>query len=172
MKTQDFQGREPRLAVEEYFLGRTRAWGIFEDRFGTLRRQFVVTIDGSWDPQARMLTLDEHFVYGDGETERRVWSIRKLDEHRYEGTADGVAGLAVGESYGNALNWRYEFDLKVGASVWRVRFDDWMFLLDPDVLVNRATVSKLGFALGTVSLFFRRQAATPSEGAGLPPGAE
>ena len=38
MKPEQFAKAEPKLKVEEYFLGRTRGWGIFEDRFGDLRR--------------------------------------------------------------------------------------------------------------------------------------
>jgi hypothetical protein len=49
MKPEDTPVREPRFRIEEYFPGRTRAWGIFQDRFGRLRRQFTVDIDGTWD---------------------------------------------------------------------------------------------------------------------------
>lgn len=154
MKPEDFQGREPRLLIEDYFAGDTRAWGLFEDRFGTLRREFVVDIAGTWDGET--LTLVEDFAYADGETDQRIWTIRKLDDHRYEGTADDVIGKAEGVSYGNALNWHYTLALKVGDSVWNVRFDDWMFLQRDDVLVNRARVSKFGIEIGEVTIFFRK----------------
>ena len=160
MKPEDFEGREPRLLIEDYFAGDTRAWGLFEDRFGTLRREFVVDIAGTWDGET--LTLVEDFAYADGETEQRIWTIRKLDDHRYEGTADDVVGTAEGLSYGNALNWRYTLALKVGDSVWNVRFDDWMFLQRDDVLVNRARVSKFGIEIGEVTIFFRKPDARSS----------
>lgn len=153
MQPQDFAGAEPRLVLEDYFRGKTRAWGLFEDRFGNLRRQFVVDIDGTWD--GATLTLDEHFVYADGETDRRVWRITKLDDHTYEGRADDVVGVATGEAYGNALNWRYDLDLKVGERTWRVHFDDWMFLQPNGILMNRARVSKFGLTIGTVILAFQ-----------------
>ena len=156
MKPSDFSKAEPLLRIEDYFVGQTRAWGIFEDRFGNLRRQFEVDIQGSWDGEA--LVLDERFRYRDGETDRRIWTIKKIDEHRYEGSADDVIGTATGESYGNALNWRYDFDLKVGESTLRVHFNDWMFLQSSGVLVNRARVSKFGIAIGEVTLFFQKAA--------------
>ena len=37
-----------------------------------------------------------------------------------------------------------------------VHFNDWMFLQDDDILINKATVTKWGFNLGQLSLFFRR----------------
>ncbi len=154
MKPQDFADREPRLVIEEYFAGETEAWGIFQDRFGTLRRQFKVDIEGDWDGET--LTLVEDFVYDDGETETRIWRIEKQDEHRYTGRADGVIGIAEGQAYGNALNWRYQFALKVGDDTWTVAFDDWMFLQSDGVLINRAEVTKFGIKIGEVTLMFRK----------------
>ena len=154
MKPEDFAGREPTLLIEDYFAGRTKAWGMFQDRFGTVRRQFVVDIEGTWDGET--LTLVEDFVYDDGETEQRIWRIKKRGEHGYVGEADGVIGTAEGEAYGNALYWTYDFALEVGESTWNVTFDDWMFLQPDGVLINRAEVSKFGIELGQVTLAFRK----------------
>ena len=154
MEPTDFSNTKPVLRIEKYFVGQTRAWGIFEDRFGNLRRQFVVDIQGNWDGEN--LVLDEKFRYSDGETDRRIWSIKKIDAHRYEGTAADVIGVAAGEAHGNALNWRYDMDMKVGEGTLRVHFNDWMYLQPSGVLVNRARVSKFGVEIGEVSLFFQK----------------
>jgi Protein of unknown function (DUF3833) len=154
MKPEDFKDAEPKLAIEDYFLGETRATGIFEDRFGRLRRQFVVDIAGTRDGDT--LVLDERFKYSDGETDRRVWKIRKSGPHAYEGRADDVFGIARGEAYGNALNWRYYVDLKFGGGALRVHFDDWMFLQPSGVLLNRAWVSKFGIEIGQVTIAFTK----------------
>ena len=153
MKPEQFASREPSLVLEEYFVGKTRAWGVFEDRFGDVRREFVVDIDGSWD--GHELVLDEHFVYADGETDQRVWRIVRTGEHSYRGDAADVVGPAIGTVYGNALNWRYDFNLDIGERTVRVSFDDWMFLQPDGILINRAKVRKWGFELGSVTLFFR-----------------
>ena len=154
MKVEDFAGIEPRFRLEEYFEGQTRAWGLFQDRFGNVRRQFVVDIQGR--VEADGITLVEDFVYSDGETEQRVWTIRRTGEHTYEGDAAGVVGTARGAAYGNALNWAYDFDLRVGDRTWRVHFDDWMFLQPDGVMINRATVTKWGFEIGEAIIFFQR----------------
>ncbi|MFT6556472.1 DUF3833 domain-containing protein [Sneathiella sp.] len=156
MKPEQFKNATPALDLFEYFDGKTTAWGIFEDRFGNLRRQFKVDIDGTVNGDT--LVLDEAFVYADGEKSRRVWTIIAKDAHRFEGSADDVIGKAVGISYGNSLNWTYEMDLKVEDSVWRVKFDDWLFRQPDDVIINRATVTRWGFEIGTVTLFFTRDA--------------
>lgn len=167
MKPQDFANTTPRFVVEEYFAGKTKAWGIFEDRFGTLRRDFIVEITGTWD--GKTLTLDEDFTYSDGEKDRRIWSIVKKDEHTYEGRAGDVVGTATGLAYGKALNWRYDLDLKVGDGTWRVAFNDWMFLADKDTLINRARVTKFGLEIGQVTLFFRKEPAAAHRSQALEP---
>lgn len=154
MKTEDFAGKEPRFVLEDYFEGKTRAWGMFHDRFGNLRREFVVDITGTWD--GTTLILDEEFEYADGELDRRVWTIEKINENTYSGTAGDIIGTASGKTLGNALNWTYDMDLKVGEGSWRVKFDDWMFLQPGGVLLNRASISKWGFELGVVTISFSR----------------
>jgi hypothetical protein len=154
MKLDDFAAGTPSLALEDYFRGRTEAWGVFEDRFGRVRRQFKVDIDGSFD--GRELTLVEDFVYTDGEQDRRIWRITPQGDGRYEGRADDVVGVAVGEVRGNALHWEYDMLLPIGDSTWQVHFDDWMLLQKDDVLINRAIVSKFGITLGQVTLFFHK----------------
>ena len=154
MKAEDFRGREPRLVIENYFDGKVKAWGVFEDRFGTLRRQFEVDINGTWD--GSNLVLDEHFVYADGERDRRIWRITKTDAHTYEGRADDVLGTATGRQFGNALNWRYDMILNIRGTDVKVHFNDWMYLQSDGMLLNRARVSKWGIRLGEVTLAFRK----------------
>jgi len=152
MKPQDFAARTPRLDLFAYFIGETSAWGLFEDRFGKVRRQFKVAIQGRLEGDA--LVLQEDFVYDDGEKSRRVWTIRRDGPSGYVGTAADVVGEARGRAAGNALNWQYVMDLAVGRRTLRVAFDDWMFLQDDAVLINRAKIKKLGLELGSVTLFF------------------
>ena len=152
MQPRDFEGTQPHLDLFAYFQDDTRAWGIFQDRSGRLQRQFTVDIRG--EVEGEELTLTEDFVYADGETQQRIWRIRRIDEHRYEGRADDVVGTATGLAYGNALNWTYTLRLPYRGSEINVKFDDWMFLQVDGVLVNRATVSKFGFKVGEVTLFF------------------
>ena len=152
MKPEDYADKQPALDLFYYFTGETRAWGMFQDRFGEVRRRFNVAINGRL--QDGQLILDESFEYDDGETQRRVWTIDRLDEHHYQGQADDVVGVARGKAYGNALNWRYDLLLEVDRKQWLVHFDDWMFLQDDKVLINRAKVSKYGFTIGEVTLFF------------------
>ena len=152
MNLNNFSNSKPTFTLEEYFLGRTEAWGLFHDRFGNLKRTFKVDIQGTLSED--ILTLDEKFVYDDGELDQRIWKIRILGNKKYTGTADDVVGEASGESEGNALNWKYKLNLKVKDSTIQVDFDDWMFLQDRNILMNRAEVKKWGFTVGVVTITF------------------
>lgn len=151
-QVQDYARETPRLDLREYFNGNLVAHGVFTDRSGAVKRRFVVQLKGTW--QGDQGVLEEDFTYSDGETERRVWRIQRTGDGRYIGRADDVVGEAQGESAGNALRWRYTLRLKVDGRTWDVQFDDWMFLMDRQVMLNRAAMSKFGIHLGDVTLSF------------------
>lgn len=150
-----YRSETPVLDLREYFNGTLEAHGIFQDRSGEVVKRFTVIIDASW--QGEVGTLDERFTYSDGSTQRRVWTITRTGEGRYVGRADDVVGEARGESAGNALRWRYVLALPVDGKVYNVDFDDWMFLMDDRVMLNRSVMSKWGFRLGEVTLSFYKR---------------
>ena len=150
----EFSDAPRTLVLEDYFEGKTTAYGVFEDRFGKVRRSFKVDITGTIEND--VLTLDERFVYDDGERDTRVWEIDILGDGFYRGTAGDVPDYAEGQVVGNAFNWKYKVDLKVGDSVWNVGFDDWMYLLEDGVLINRAYVTRFGIRIGEVTIAFQK----------------
>ena len=152
MDIEKFKESKPKFSLENYFEGKTEAWGMFHDRFGNLKRSFKVDIVGTLDSD--ILTLDEQFLYDDGEKDTRIWTIRILGDNKYSGEASDVVGKAMGISSGNALNWKYKLNLKVKDSTIMVDFDDWMFLQDKGVLINRAEVKKWGLNIGVVTITF------------------
>lgn len=102
--------------------------------------------------------LDERFTYSDGTQQRRVWRLTRQADGRYTGDADDVAGVASGQTSGNAFQWAYTLKLPVDGQVYEVQFDDWMYLVDDKTLLNRATMSKFGIRLGEVTLSFQKLA--------------
>ncbi|MBL8438851.1 MAG: DUF3833 domain-containing protein [Zoogloeaceae bacterium] len=145
----------PALELRRYFDGTLDAHGMFQDRGGEVVKRFHVVIQASW--QGDVGTLDERFTYSDGTTQRRVWTLTPTGDHTWRGTADDVVGEARGEVRGNALRWRYVLALPVDGRVWQVDFDDWMFLMDERVMLNRSVMSKWGFRLGEVTLSFNKR---------------
>ena len=151
----DYAAEKPVLDLKSYFNGELVAHGIFTDRSGKVVRRFTVQMTGSW--QGNQGTLDERFTYSDGKTERRVWRLTDEGGGRWAGRADDVIGVAEGRLAGNALNWRYTMALPVDGSVYEVQFDDWMYLMDQRVMLNKAVMSKFGIRLGEVTLSFSKQ---------------
>ncbi len=142
----------PELDLRTYFNGTLDAYGMFQKRSGEVVKRFHVVIDAHW--QGDIGTLDERFTYSDGSTQQRVWTITRTGPHTYWGTASDVIGEATGEQAGNSLRWQYVLALPVDDKVYHVDFDDWMFLMDDRVMLNRSTMSKWGFDLGEVTLTF------------------
>jgi hypothetical protein len=151
----DYAMEQPVLELREYFNGTLDAHGIFQDRKGQVVKRFHVLIEAHWEGDTG--TLDEHFTYSDGSTQRRVWTLVRQPDGRYLGRADDVVGEAVGEVGGNALRWRYVLALPVDGKIYHVDFDDWMFLMDERVMLNRSVMSKWGVRLGEVTLSFYKR---------------
>ena len=145
----------PELVIEDYFQGKTWAWGMFEDRFGKVRSCYKVEMDGS--VEGNRLTLDERFTYDDGTDSRRIWSIDALGDGRYEGTAGDVVGMARGKSSGNTFKWSYVLDIPVSGRTWRVKLDDSLYLQADEKILNIAEVSKWGVNLGRLTFFFSKE---------------
>jgi hypothetical protein len=154
LKIETFEGKEPRFRPEEFFVGQFEGHGVFFDRFDSVRRSFIITIKGY--KENGLLILDEHLLYDDGEALNRRYKIRKESEHYYVAEADGLVGQATILSYGNALNWRYTLAQKIGERTWNLHFDDWMFLMNDELVLNRAWVRKFGLEVGQVQLSLRK----------------
>ncbi len=151
----DYAAEKPTLDLARYFNGTLDAHGVFTDRSGKVVKRFTVVMKCSW--QGNEGVLDEDFLYSDGSKQKRVWRLKKLGNGRYSGTADDVAGVAEGQEAGNAFNWRYTLKLPVDGKVYDVQFDDWMYLMDDRVMLNKATMSKFGVRLGEVTLSFYKR---------------
>ncbi|RIX48886.1 MAG: DUF3833 domain-containing protein [Rhodocyclales bacterium GT-UBC] len=151
---EQYRAEQPTLDLPTYLNGRLDAWGMFQGRSGEVKKRFHVVIDARWEGDTGV--LDEQFKWSDGSTSRRVWTLKKQPDGSFRGTADDVVGEAIGEVAGNALRWRYVLALPVDGKVYNVDFDDWMFLIDDKVMLNRSYMSKWGFRLGEVTLSFSK----------------
>jgi len=152
----DYAAERPVLDLRTYFNGALRAHGLFADRSGKVVRRFVVDMQCQW--RGEQGELDERFTYADGKLERRVWRLVHEGGGRYTGRADDVVGTASGQTAGNSFRWAYTLRLPVDGRTWEVQFDDWMHLVDEQVMLNRATMSKFGIRLGEVQLVFTKPA--------------
>ena len=107
MKPEDYKNTKPIIKIEEFFQGNVKAWGMLQGRSGEVKRQFVADMKGEFD--GKNLILDETFIWNDGEKQERRWTIKKVGDNRYEGTASDVVGVAKGVSFGSAFKFEYKF---------------------------------------------------------------
>jgi len=152
MKPEDYKNTKPIIKIEEYFQGKVKAWGMLLSRSGQVKRQFTANMNGEFDGQN--LILDETFIWNDGEKQERKWDIRKIDNNTYEGTASDVVGIAKGVSFGSAFKFEYQLRIPYKNKKIKVRFDDWIFKQDDKTAINKATLTKFGFKVGELIVFF------------------
>ena len=92
----EYAGSSPALDLKEFFDGELRAYGILQDRSGRVTRKFEATITAYWRGEEG--TLEEHFVFDDGEQQDRTWTLVHLGDNRYTGQAGDVIGTASGRA--------------------------------------------------------------------------
>ncbi len=151
----DFAQEKPVLDLRSYFNGTVDAWGVFTDRNGKVVKRFTVEMKCTW--QGNEGVLDEDFVYSNGSQEKRIWRLTHLGDGRYQGTAGDVVGMASGQARGNSFRWGYTLALPIEGRVVNVQMDDWMYLMNERVMLNKARMTKWGIHLGDVTLSFTRR---------------
>jgi hypothetical protein len=155
VKVTDYTDNKPLLDVEQFFNGNLTAHGVVKDRGGRVIRHFNASIAATWADGVG--TLVEDFVFDDGETQRRIWTLKPDDQGRYTGTAGDVVGEAKLQRAGNSLFLDYVLRLPYQGSEVDVHVDDRMYLVSPDILINESVMSKFGWRVGNLVLVIARQ---------------
>lgn len=150
-----YSDTSPKADIKEYFNGPVKAWGIVQDWHGRVVKRFDVEMVGKWEGNTG--TLTEHFTYYDGKKQQRVWTIKKLADGSYEGTASDIIDKAIGKTSGSAVHWNYVMDVPVEDTTYRLRFDDWMWVMHGGVLINRSYLKKFGITVSELTLFMQKQ---------------
>ena len=150
----DYKDTSPTLVLESFFNGPLKASGVVHDFSGKVIRKFNVTMEASW--QGNEGVINEWFVYDDGETQTRVWKIKALGNGQYTGTAGDILGTALGQSSGSALRWKYDMLLPVDGDEYQVHFDDWMFLVNDNTIINQSDIIKFGVTVAQVTLVIQK----------------
>ncbi len=155
VRVTDYADKKPLFDVEQFFNGDLTAHGVVKDRGGKVIRHFNATIVATWVDGVG--TLVEDFVFDDGETQRRIWTLKPDGKGRYTGTAGDVVGVAKLQEGGNSVVLDYVLRLPYNGSEVDVRVDDRMYLVSPDILINESSMSKFGWRVGNLVLVIARQ---------------
>ncbi len=142
------------LFLPDFFEGHSHAWGMFEDVFGNIKREFTVKIEGRWEEET--FILDERFQFSDGHEDRRIWRLRYHKDGQFVAECPETIAPGIGRSVENGCTLSYRFRLAVGNRRIIVNFNDVFRLIDENTMLNRAKVSKWGLPVGQVIVAFKR----------------
>lgn len=150
-----YADNHPKLVLETFFEGPLKAHGIVKNRGGAVIRYFSATINAGWHDGIG--TLDEHFVFDDGEQQTRVWKLTPTGDGTYIATAGDVIGAAPMKVAGNSLFLDYVLRIPYGEGTIDLRVDDRMYLVSDRVLLNESVMTKWGFKVGQITLVIEKQ---------------
>ena len=151
----NYADNTPVLDPETFFDGQLSAHGVIKDRGGEVIRYFNVDIKAYW--KDGIGTLEEDFVFNDGEQDRRVWTLTPSGNNSYIGTAGDVVGQGKVSVAGNSMFLDYVLRIPYGDGTLDLHIDDRMYLVSPDVLINESRMIKFGFEVGEILLVIQRQ---------------
>ena len=157
MDISDFEDKSPTLKLEEFFSGRLKGWGYSVGRFGGFQNSFKIDAQGHWDLGTSTLSMSEYYRFDDGHSDRLNWSILRKSDTEYEGFETSVDGSAIGEQLGNAFHWQYSREVpnKEGDTT-TFGFNDWFWLIEPNMLCISASITKLGIEVARLSAFYQK----------------
>ena len=150
VKVTDYRQYSPTLELERFFNGRLSAHGVVKNRSGKVIRMFNADIAASWEDGVG--TLDENFIFDNGEKQRRIWTLTPAENGQYRATAGDVSGVGQLELAGNSLFLKYVLQVPYKGDVIDVTVDDRMYLVNDNTLINESKMVKFGFKVGEVLL--------------------
>lgn len=153
---EDYANNKPVFDVQEFFRGELVAHGVLKDRGGKVTRSFYADLKGSWHKGVG--TLEEWFVFDDGERQQRTWTLTPNGDGTYTATAGDVIGKGQLETAGNALFMQYVLQVPYDGDSIDLHVDDRMYLVTPDHLINESVLTKFGFEVASITLSIRQKA--------------
>lgn len=151
----DYAQETPILKFNEFLQGNLTGWGLYQERNGKVSKRFRIDMTADW--QGNVGTFVENFSFHDGTKLEREWQLTRIDDHHYTGKANDSVGVGKGEIWGNTMHWNYTIRTETDSGTYDLEYDYWMYLIDENTLINRATISKFGFTLGDVFVTFHKQ---------------
>lgn len=147
MQIDDFKSTSPEFIPQHYFNGPLKAYGMVKDRDGKIVRTFKGDLIGSWDKNG-VGTLDEHFIYNDGEKLHRTWTMKPNGVKKFVATAGDIVGNAEMVAEGNTVMIDYTMRIPYGEGTLDIDVRDWLHLQEDGVILNHSKMKKFGIEVG------------------------
>lgn len=138
----DYEGERVVFDLRRHLSGDFICDGLIFGPFGRVVSRFTADFSVTWTGAEAVMT--ERFSYDSGEVQHREWHLNLSDDGRIEAWADDVPGGGRGRQAGSAVNLRYRIRLLPTAGGHVLDVNDWMYLLENGVIVNRSQFRKFG----------------------------
>lgn len=149
-----YEANSPKFDIREYFNGKLEAYGHVKDWRGKVTRRFYVTMNAKWNGNEG--TLEELFIFDDGEKQNRTWKFNFENENHFNGSAGDVVGVAKGKQYGNVVRMDYVLKTPVGNSTYDLTIEDWLYMINEKHLINESKIKKFGITVGYLTIGFNK----------------
>ena len=155
----DYADKAPQFSPTDFFSGQLTAHGVVKDFRGRAIRHFNADIKACWE--GGVGTLDEQFVFDDGERQTRIWTLTPDPDGGYAATAGDVVGKGNAAWRGNVMFLDYLLQLELDSGPFVVRIDDRMYRVSDDVVINESKMKKWGVSVGEILLTIVRHPELP-----------
>jgi len=150
----DYQDMHPAFDPEQFFEGKLTAQGVVKNRGGKVTRSFTADIIAYWNDGIG--TLEEDFLFDDGEEQRRIWTLPPDGPDKYIGTAPDVVGDAEMQVAGNSMFLDYVLPIPSGDGTIDLTVEYRMYKVSDNVLINESKMYKFGVRVGELVLVIMR----------------
>lgn len=147
---------KPFIPLESFFNGKLTAQGLVKNRQGEITRTFHADINASWTAEG-IGTLDEQFLFDDGEKQQRIWTLKRQDSQHYSATANDVEGEHLLTVTGRHLKMKYPLSIRYKNKPLTLSVDDRLYIVNDSTLLNESTLKKFGFKVGSILLVIQKQ---------------
>lgn len=130
------------LDIREVLNGKMVCDGIIYGPFGRVVSRFNAVMDASWTGNDGV--IDEVFTYDSQNTQTRRWVLAVKDDGTISMTATDVIGQGKGQQQGDAVGFRYTFQLPESAGGHALKARDWLYLTPDGTVMNRSQMRKFG----------------------------
>lgn len=146
---------EPTFDFRRHLCGPMKSEGIIYGPSGRVVSQFVADMEAIWEGNSG--ELHETFHFASGNVDHRLWKINLSETGSYTATASDVVGQAQGQIKGMAAQSRYKIRLGPEAGGHVLSANDWMYLSENGVILNRSQFRKFGIKVGELFATIRPQ---------------
>ena len=140
---------------EQFFLGRTRGWGLVRSLDGKQAR-CEVTTEGRLDDTYQSLHFDETFVFDDGRVDEWRWAMTRGRDGRYVAAEHRAGAGIVGRHEKGDYVLAFKRPLKPEGGFPTPSYRTTFTLLSPQVALKRVRVSLLGLPMAEMTAFHER----------------